>query len=368
MKYYQAEVDRISDGVERFFAKTFTKVHVEGPELDNAKMRSSRVLIACTHRSQTDYFMAGYLLYKLGIERMRFAAGENLTRLPYIGPRFKKLGAFPIRRSRTLGRDYVRNLCEQVVEMLASGDQIVVFPEGGRSYEGNMMEIRGGILNAGMISQIRDTSKDVLVLPISFSYECLPELRYFRMLLKGKHMRRGGQGFFRNALGNLMYFGADAIAFSKFLVARRFGVRYGAVYVDYGELVPVRSVVDLEKDIVEGARNDFSACRIATQKLSLEIYDRFNALYRLLPSHVLARVLVDNGPLSTEGAAPLCVEWVKKLEEQGRNVRSIAPMDEALLVQEGIAQLRRHKAVRIRKGRIAIVDQAIVRYYAASVV
>jgi glycerol-3-phosphate O-acyltransferase len=39
----------------------------------------------------------GQCFFRERVSRLRFAAGDNLTNLPYLGPRFKKWGAFRCR-------------------------------------------------------------------------------------------------------------------------------------------------------------------------------------------------------------------------------------------------------------------------------
>lgn len=366
MKHYQAAVNRISSGVDSFFRKTFTSIDVVGPELDPDRLSRSRLLVVCTHRSQTDYFLVGYVLHFRGVRNMRFAAGDNLTGLPVIGRLFREMGAFSVRRGKTFGRDYVRNLSEQVITMLGRGDTIIVFPEGGRSYEGGMMEIRGGIIGAGVVSQLRDADADVLLLPMSICYERLPELGSFETLLRGKSLRRPGQGPLRRALGSLLYFGADIAAFSRFLTAYRFGGTYAAVHVDYAAPVPVRDMVDFERDLISGARDDFSACRLAVQKVSLRVYELFNGLYCMLPSHVLARVLRDHENIDRQDAGDRCLELVDSLTKRGRNTRVVAGLRAQELVDQGVRQLRVFKAVVVRNSRLIVKKPYEVRYHAAA--
>ncbi len=366
MRHYQAAVHRISDGVDRFFKRTFTRLDINGPAVDMDRLRSSRLLVPCTHRSQTDYFVAGHVLFNMGIPNMRFAAGENLTSLPVIGKRFRQMGAFSVRRGKTLGRGYVRGLCEQVIAMLSDGDVIIVFPEGGRSYGGEMMTIRGGIVGAGVISQLRDSSHEVLYLPMSISYERLPELTYFDMLLKGKQMARPDQSICRRALGSLLYFGADAVAFTKLLNAHRFGIKYGVVHVDYGQPAPVTDIVDLKNDITHGARDDFSACRTAFQKLSSTLFDAFVRLYRILPSHVVSRVLLDSSPMTLGQAESRCEQQVRRLQDAGRNVRSVIDYSGEELVVRGVRQLAAMRGAKICRGAVHVTNPFVVRYHAVA--
>lgn len=367
MKHYHVEITKIRTSVEGFFKRTFTRLEVTGPPLNAEQISDEPLMVLCTHRSQADYFAVGLMLHLMKINNIRFAAGENLTSLPYLGRRFTQFGAFTVRRGATLGRDYVRGLAEQTAEMMRGGDTPVVFPEGGRSYEGTMMEIRGGLIGAAILLQLREPNRTVRILPMALSYERLPELRYFDMLLKGKHMRRADQGLVSRLVGSVLYYGADALAFSKFLVASRLGINYGALYLDYGEMIPVRSLVDFSTDLVEPARDDFARCRMAMQKASLQVHSLFRGLYRVLPQHVLARVIVDQPDVSTGAAGALCRTLVERLTRDGRNCRSINQLSAQDLATRGLTELSALGAIRAHGSRYAVRNQRTLRYCAATV-
>jgi 1-acyl-sn-glycerol-3-phosphate acyltransferase len=366
MKQYHAEIEAIAAAVNRFFRRSFTRVEINGPALDPADYAEASLMVACTHRSQLDYFVVGYVLNQMAIKNMRFAAGENLTSLPVIGPVFRDFGAFTVRRGSTFGRDYVRGLCEQVVSMLHDGDTIVVFPEGGRSYEGEMLEVRGGIIGAAVLAQRRNPARPAYLMPMSISYERLPELHAFPGLLEGKSMRRPGQGWRRRLVGSIKYYGADALAFIKLLYAHYFGVKYGVIFVDYGEPISIASLYNPDTDITEGARDDFSACRLAFQSVSLRVFDLFNGLYRILPVHVLAAAVADRPGATLQEAREGCLAILERLRGLGRNVSSVGAMDPDQLLNTGIVQLRMQKGIWVRGNRLRVRSRQVVRYYAAA--
>jgi 1-acyl-sn-glycerol-3-phosphate acyltransferase len=366
MKTSNVAISQISRGLGRFLDSTFEGVHISAPAIDAAELARRPLLVACTHRSQTDYFLLGKALLTLGIQNLRFAAGENLTTLPWLGRRFRLFGAFSIRRDKILGRDYVRRLSEMVVKMMRNGDTVIVFPEGGRSYRGGMMEIRGGIIGSAVVTHYREPHRGTTVLPASISYERLPELPYFSALERGRTLRRASRGALSRFVGTLLYFGADAVAFTKFFFAHKFGMRYGRVYVDIGKPLPVSEMVDVKAEAIEGARDDFSACRTATQIVGLRLFDCFESLYRILPVHVLAHVIQEHGALPTADAAARCRDLVRRLAAANRNVASVEGLDGETLVSEGVRQLKLMKAVKCRRGRVAARIPWIIRYYAAT--
>jgi glycerol-3-phosphate O-acyltransferase len=229
-----------------------------------------------------------------------------------------------------------------------------------------MLEVRGGIIGAGVLAQRRNLSRPTYLMPMSISYEQLPELHAFPGLLEGKSMRRPGQGWRRRLVGSIKYYGADATAFFKLLYAHYFGVKYGAIFVDYGEPIPVASLYNADSDITEGARDDFSACRLAFQTTSLRVFDLFNSLYRILPVHVLAAAVADRPGATLQEVREACSAILKRLRGLGRNVSSIDTLNPDQLLNAGIAQLRLQKGIWVRGDRLRVRSRQVVRYYAAA--
>jgi len=194
-KEYHRRIASVKAAVNDFFDRNFTETRIDGPRLDAEELQKSPVMFVSTHRSHVDYFLAGISFFKMGFRNLRFAAGDNLTKLPYIGPRFLAFGAFAVARDGGFERNYVRNLCAQVVKMLEDGDAVLVFPEGGRSYTGAMLDIKGGILNAALMTQAANPNKDVYLLPAAISYECPPDVPFFPTLLKGRRCARSQATF-----------------------------------------------------------------------------------------------------------------------------------------------------------------------------
>ena len=365
---YHHEVASVIEGVIAHLEKAFTKVHLDGPALDPAKIQESPLMFVSTHRSHVDYFLVGSYFVRKGFRNLRFAAGDNLTKLPWIGPRFLAFGAFSVSRDAGFERNYVRNLCAKVVEMMQGGDAILVFPEGGRSYSGGMLEIRGGILNAALMVQAANPDKDVYLLPTAVSYECPPDLPHFPLLLKGKKMRKKPTNFFKKILGSIYYFGADAMAFGPFMLAKRFGRgKYGAAYMDYGMPVSVKSLVDLEANRVQGARDEFAAHRVSLDILGKKVHKLFQSIYRILPVHVVASIIKESG----EGVGTLHLEtnakWIKEsLSKEGRNCKTLEAMTPEEIVKEGVAQLVEQKAITVEKGegKVRVCKPDIISYFA----
>jgi 1-acyl-sn-glycerol-3-phosphate acyltransferase len=368
---YHTEVANVIGGVIAHLEKAFTKVHIDGPPLDPADVQKSPLMFVSTHRSHVDYFMVGSYFVRMGFRNLRFAAGDNLTKLPWIGPKFLAFGAFSVSRDAGFERHYVRNLCNQVVTMLENGDAILVFPEGGRSYSGAMLEIKGGILNAALMLQAANPDRDVYLLPTAVSYECPPDVPLFPLLLKGKKMRKKPNNFIKRILGSLYYFGADIMVFGPFMLAKRLGRgRYGAAYMDYGTPVSVRSLVDLEANRVKGARDEFAAHRASLDIVGEKMHRLFVSIYRILPVHIVSSIIRDGGDGTGKVALEAGAEWFKRtLNEMGRNCKTLNTMTVEEIVKTGMRQLLKLKAITVEpsEGKVRVCKQHIIDYFAATI-
>ncbi len=364
-KPYQLAVDGITPGLNRFYNRAFTKVNVDRG-YDPESLSESMVMAVSTHRSQADYFLIGWVLYDNGVKYVRIAAGDNLTGFPVIGKRFRAYGAFPVRRDMAFRRTYVRQLCLDVVAMMEDNEPILLFAEGGRSYGGNLMEMKGGILLSAIIAQARNPDKKVVLLPAAISYEFLPELPFFEMLRKGKDMRKKPHNMLVRLAGNLYYFGADIIAFSRLILRTRLGLKQGEVFIDFGRPVCVKDIVDVKAHFNASARDEMSGHQASMRTVSAHLHDTLRSLYRLLPEHVVAGVLKENQAVTKQSAIEPVRALLSRLGAQKRNMKTLHALSPDQVLATGIRQLRYVKAIAERGGRVEIRKQSIIDYYAAA--
>jgi glycerol-3-phosphate O-acyltransferase len=367
MATYHENVRNVIESVGRFFNRNFNEIIVNGPEIDAEKIQNDPVMLVSTHRSHLDYFQIGYSFFLKGFKNLRFAAGSNLTNLPFIGPRFRGFGAFAVERDTGFERNYVRNLCNSVVTMMQNREAIIVFPEGGRSYSGKMLEIRAGILGASVLTRSRNPDIDVQFLPIAISYELPPDLPWFELLLKGKQLRKRDRNFIQKILGNIYYFGADLCAFAPLMFSWLPSKKLGKIFVDYGESVRLSSIVDIEKNKNPQARDDFSANRQSMQEVSDAMFGLLYKIYRVLPQHIVAAILLNENEISVDNALSKCEAIIKKIRDNGRNLKQINSMNNEKIIEEGIEKLIAIKAIDYKAGVLSIRSQSMINYFAATI-
>lgn len=357
----------VASDVDRFMRHVFTSITVNGPALDATEFQRRPHMVVCTHRSHVDYFLGGYVLLQKGFKYLRFAAGNNLTGLPYIGQRFRAFGAFTVEREIAFERNYVKNLCSRVMTMMEHREAVIVFPEGGRSYTGKTLDIKSGILGAAVLLQARLPAEEISLLPMAISYERPPDARYFSLLLAGKRLRKRTQPLVKRMLGAAFYFGADLLAFAPFATARRTGLRYGEAFVDYGKPITVGSLIDIHNNKQAGAKDEFFAHRASMRELGEIVRGRFISLYRLLPQHLLAWALKEGAPLSLDQAARRIASRLDALRSDGRNVAAFDSRPLPAMVERGAKELHRLGAVGMRGDSLSVKRRALLDYYAAPV-
>jgi glycerol-3-phosphate O-acyltransferase len=286
--------------------------------------------------------------------------------MPYLGAKFKSLGAFPIYRERVTSRKYILGLCEDVAAMLNNGDNVIVFPEGGRSYSGAMLKMKAGLIAANVIAQFRSPHKPHYYLPFTVSYEVLPEIGHLRCLEKGRRLRRDKRGLLSRAAGSLLYYGADLAAFARFILSAGSAARYGNVYLDYGDPLEVGSVIDIERACVSDATTALVTHKAAARRIAEEIARCLAGLYRILPMHVVAYEL-KNGRTRHDDITARIPGVIGLLEAHRRNCKTLKTLSSKDVFDQGAAQLCHLDAVVVRAGDVSLIKPEVVSYCARAV-
>jgi glycerol-3-phosphate O-acyltransferase len=138
-----------------------------GAAIDAA--RDHRVVYASNHRSHTDYLVEPLVLDDAGIRPPIIAAGINLFGGP-LGLIHKHVtGALPIRRN-TKDPAYLITLKAYVGELLRKHD-LFFYPEGGRSYSGELKASKVGLFGAALHADV----PNLVILPTAVSYDFVLE-------------------------------------------------------------------------------------------------------------------------------------------------------------------------------------------------
>ncbi|MGH9140154.1 MAG: 1-acyl-sn-glycerol-3-phosphate acyltransferase, partial [Vicinamibacterales bacterium] len=128
-----------------------------------------RIVYASNHKSHCDYLVEPLVLDDNGIRPPLIVAGINLFGGP-LGLIHKHVtGAIPIRRA-TKDAAYLIIFKAYVAEVLKKHD-LFFYPEGGRSYSGELKTSKTGLFNAALSAE----QANLVIIPVAVAYDLVLE-------------------------------------------------------------------------------------------------------------------------------------------------------------------------------------------------
>jgi glycerol-3-phosphate O-acyltransferase len=140
----------------------------ENVDVVKAAARAGRVVYASNHKSHTDYLAEPLVLDDNGIRPPIIAAGINLFGGPLGLLHRHVTGAMPVRRN-TKDPVYLVTLKAYVAELLRRHD-LFFYPEGGRSYSGELKSPKTGLLHAALQADV-----PIAIIPTAIAYDLVLE-------------------------------------------------------------------------------------------------------------------------------------------------------------------------------------------------
>jgi 1-acyl-sn-glycerol-3-phosphate acyltransferase len=119
-------------------------------------------MVVSNHESTSDPFLLSWLPFD-----MRFIAKEELFRLPLLGWMMKFGGDIPLRRG---DRDSVQRMREECRRTLDAGVPLLMFPEGTRSPDGQLLPFKDGAFQIAIEAQV-----PVLPVALAGTRQCRPK-------------------------------------------------------------------------------------------------------------------------------------------------------------------------------------------------
>src|SRR5215212_10827115 len=124
-----------------------------------------RIVYASNHKSHCDYLVEPLVLDDNGVRPPLIAAGINLFGGPLGLIHRHVTGAIPIRRNMK-DPAYLTTLKAYVAEILKKHD-LFFYPEGGRSYSGELKPAKTGLFNAALSAE----RTDLVIVPAAIAYD-----------------------------------------------------------------------------------------------------------------------------------------------------------------------------------------------------
>lgn len=173
------------------------------------------LLLLPSHKSHVDYLVLSQIFFRNDLMLPHIAAGDNLI-IPVIGWIFRKSGAFFLRRS--FGEDHLYRAIfrEYVHRVLAEGNNLEFFVEGGRSRTGKLRPPKMGMLSIVVEGLLENKVPDIQIAPTSIGYDKIIEGEsYSSELLGAKKQKESISSLLRARRFLKVKFGRVNVRFSK---------------------------------------------------------------------------------------------------------------------------------------------------------
>lgn len=282
----------------------------------------SRVVYASNHRSHMDYLLELLALDDAGLRPPVIAAGINLFGGPLGLIQRHVVGALPIRRN-TKDPAYHITLKAYVAELLRAQD-FFFYPEGGRSYSGEIKSPKTGLLTACLQS----AQPGLVVVPVSIAYDLVLEDH----VLARQKVKRSQRAFSREV--------AEMVRYAVGYRSRAF-VTFGA---------PI-SVAGYNPD-----------SRTSVLDLGHTVMKRIGAQVKVLPTSLMAAAL---GPSVSDHDLH---DRITGLLDTLRAVQANLDSTSAQAVVAAAAEPLEARGIIARdEGRFRVRDRNLLRYYARAI-
>ena len=284
--------------------------------------RGNRIVYASNHKSHTDYLVEPLVLDDNGIRPPLIAAGINLFGGPLGLIHRYVTGAIPIRRN-IKDPAYLVTLKAYVAEMLKKHD-LFFYPEGGRSYSGELKPAKTGLIHAALTANCAN----LVILPTAISYDLVLEDH----ILARQRVKKTQRPFTREL--------AEMV---------RYAVGYRSrAFVTFGAAIPAG-------DINPQSRTDVLA-------LSRLIRARISALYKVLPTAVFAAAM---RPSITRRDLESRIDQL--LEELTARRANLGVTSGREAIEAAAEPLETRGIIVSERGRFRVRNRSVLRYYARSI-
>ena len=291
----------------------------EHVELVKAAVRHGRVVYASNHRSHCDYLVEPLVLDDNGVRPPIIAAGINLFGGPLGLLHRHVTGAIPIRRN-TKDPAYLITLKAYVAELLRKHD-FFFYPEGGRSYNGELKNPKTGLMHAALQA---DHAR-LVIIPAAVSYDFVLEDH----ILARQGVKRSQRPFSREL--------AEMV---------RYAVGYRSrAFVTFGHPIAIDGI-DADS-------------RRAVLDLSHTVMRTIGRLYKVLPPSLIAAAMRPSiTRRDLEARADALLDTLRACNA------NLGVTSGAEAADRAIEGLEARGIVAVTRGRIRVRERNVLRYYA----
>jgi glycerol-3-phosphate O-acyltransferase len=287
-----------------------------------AQAAGHRLVYASNHRSHMDYLVELLVLDDAGLRPPIIAAGINLFGGPLGLIHRHVTGALPIRRN-TKDPAYHITLKAYVAELLRTQD-FFFYPEGGRSYSGELKAPKTGLLTACL----QAAQPSLQIVPVAIAYDLVLE----DFVLARQKVKRRQRAFSREV--------AEMV---------RYAVGYRSrAFVTFGEPIAV-----------DGYHPE---SRTSVLELGHLVMDRVGRQIKILPTGLFAAAMRPSIPEAE--LADRIDRLLDRLRTAGANL-GVASARET--IARAAQPLEDRGVIAHEDGRFRVRDRSVLRYYARSI-
>ncbi|HZU50008.1 MAG TPA: glycerol-3-phosphate 1-O-acyltransferase [Mycobacterium sp.] len=239
-------------------------------------LQSHPAVLLWSHRSNLDSAVLTVALQENGLPRAHVFGGINMA-FGFMGPLMRRSGVIFIRRKIGDDQLYKYVLKEYVGYLVEKRFNLSWSIEGTRSRTGKMLPPKMGLMSYVADAYLDGRSDDILLQPISISFDQLHEIAEYAAYARGAEKRPEGVGWLYN------------------YVKAQGERNYGKIYVRFPEAVSMRECLGPPNGPIA---LDQAAKRLALQKMTFEVAWRI-----LQATPVNATGLVSALLLTTHGMA-----------------------------------------------------------------
>jgi glycerol-3-phosphate O-acyltransferase len=285
-------------------------------------VRSHRIVYASNHKSHTDYLVEPLVLDDNGIRPPLIAAGINLYGGPLGLLNRHVTGAIPIRRN---SRDpmYLTTLKAYVAEIVKKHD-LFFYPEGGRSYSGELKPAKTGFIQAALSAR----RADLAIIPVAIAYDLVLEDH----ILAHQSVKRRQRPFAREL--------AEMV---------RYAVGYRSrAFVTFGAPIPVGHI-DGES-------------RTEVLELMRDVRSRIGAQQKVLPTAVFAAAMRPS--IARRDLESRIDRLIEELAARRANL-GVHSGREA--IEEAAEPLQTRGVIVAERGHFRVRERTVLRYYGRTI-
>ncbi len=314
----------------------------EGLQHIKAISQKGPIIFVPCHKSHIDYLMLPYLMYRSNMAVPYIAAGANLAFWP-IGPLFRALGAFFLRRTFRGNVLYSKVFSEYIYRLLLEGYNIKLFIEGTRSRTGKLIMPKLGFLSILMNAYKNGACEDLVFAPIYIGYDRVLEEKSYL------HEIEGGKKEPENFL--------QVVSARKFLKNR-----YGKIYIKFHPTISLNNL--LEK---EGTRFDEMLTKdqnALCRNMGHRIINAINKVTVITPHALVASVLLNSSKdrLSYEDLLRHVEIYLQHVTLQNADIADTLVMDHVHAVENVLEDYASRKLIeRIDENKDGPFSEAIYK-------